>query len=90
MREIVSFTYEPANGGNVCRITVTEDGDGFAVRWSDLVANEWVERFETLATALARVSALVHCGANGWQRGFTTDAYAFQVAAESFFGEVTA
>jgi hypothetical protein len=69
---------------------VTEDGDGFAVRWSDLVANEWVERFETLAVAFARVSALVHCGANGWQRGFTTDANAFQIAAESFFGEVTA
>jgi hypothetical protein len=88
MRQIVSFTYEPANGANACRITVTEDGDGFAVTWSDFVANEWLERFGSLSVALVRVATLIRCGESQWQRGFVSDAPAFETSASLFLAGV--
>jgi hypothetical protein len=87
--EILSFIYEPSERGNVCQITVGSDADGYLVEWHDFVANDWIERFDSLAVALARVAALVHCGSSDWAQGFATDAKAFAVVAEQFLDEVT-
>ena len=89
MSEILAFTYEPSERGNVCQITVSSDADGYSVEWHDFIANDWVERFDSLAVALARVAALVHCGSSDWASGFATDAQAFSVVADSFLTEVT-
>ena len=90
MTEIVSFTYEPSEHGNACQITVSSDETGYLVEWHDFVANDWLERFDSLAVALARVSALVRCGESDWASGFAGDAKAFSVVADSFLTEVTA
>jgi hypothetical protein len=88
-REIVSFVYEPPTGAGATHVTVYDGGNRFSVIWSDLIANEWEEHYDSLAVALVRVSALIHCGANGWKRGFTSSAEEFQGAAESFLQGVT-
>ena len=88
MSEILSFTYEPSGGGNACAITLSRAGDGFVLRWSDFVANEWEENYGSLSVALVRVAALVRCGESGWAQGFVSDAQAFQVAAGWFLAGV--
>lgn len=86
---VFSFVYEPSEHGNACQITVSSDDIGYSVEWHDFVANDWVERFDSLAVALARVAALVHCGSSDWASGFATDSQAFSVVADSFLTEVT-
>ena len=88
MSEILSFTYEPAGGGNACAITVSRAGDGFVLRWGDFVANEWVENYGSLSVALVRVAALVRCGESQWAQGFISDAQAFDVSAGLFLAGV--
>lgn len=84
--EILNFTYNDSG------ITVSQlDEDYFAkyeVRWTDFVANEWVEVYPELSDALARVSALVKCGESDWNKGFIHNSKDFQFQAELFFGRV--
>lgn len=84
--EILNFTY------NESGITVSQlDEDYFAkyeVRWTDYIANEWVEVYHDLSDALARVSALVKCGESDWSRGFAQNVNDFVGQAELFFAKV--
>jgi hypothetical protein len=84
--EILNFTYNDSG------ITVSQlDEDYFAkyeVRWTDFIANEWVETYHELSEALARVSALVKCGEGDWQRGFLQQQNDFVAQAHDFFGKV--
>lgn len=84
--EIFTFTYNDSG------ITVSQlDEDYFAkyeVRWTDFIANEWVEVYHDLSDALARVSALVKCGESDWSKGFAQDNKGFVGQAELFFSKV--
>jgi len=84
--EILNFTY------NDCGITVSQlDEDYFAkyeVRWTDYIANEWIEVYLELSDALARVSALVKCGESDWSKGFAHDNKDFHFQADEFFAKV--
>ena len=88
MSEILTFTYEPSGGGNACSITLSRSSDGFVLRWSDFVANEWEENYGSLSVALVRVAALVRCGESDWAKGFMSDAQAFEVSAGLFLAGV--
>lgn len=84
--EILNFTY------NESGITVSQlNEDYFAkyeVRWTDFVANEWIEVYLELSDALARVSALVKCGESDWSKGFVHNNKDFHLQADEFFAKV--
>ena len=61
--------------------------DGYSLWWTDYVANDWLEWYPTLSMALARTAALLHCGENDWNIGFTSTS--FPEAAALFFKEIT-
>jgi hypothetical protein len=60
-------------------------GSAFDLRWTDYVANEWAEPFESLSAAVARLAALIYCGEADPERMFTTDDPAQFAAAVAEF-----
>ena len=61
------FYVSIGNGSASVSVRTGSDGRGFL--WStDYVANDWLEVFPTLATALGRFALLVACSANDWAR----------------------
>lgn len=86
--EVIKFVY------NECEISVHQVGeepyfDKYQVRWTDFVANDWVETYHDLSDALARVSALVKCGESDWGRGFSVGSEDFHKYSHEFFNKVT-
>lgn len=53
-------------------VNIHKTGDGFTIKWSDNVANEWRENYPTLSAALTRAAVLAVCGENSWDKSFTT------------------
>lgn len=45
----------------------------FTVQWTDFVANDWCEVYETLSEALGRVALLSACQESNWDIGFRDD-----------------
>lgn len=61
--------------------------DGYILRWTDYVANEWSESLPTLGLALLRLAALEHCRAT--ERFFAHDRVLFIQAGERVLGQLT-
>lgn len=47
------------------------DDSGY-LTWNDGVANEWIEHFEKLSHAIARLAHLQHCAESAWKQGFAS------------------
>lgn len=45
----------------------------FTLQWTDFVATDWCEVYESLSQALARLSLLSACQESGWDVGFQDD-----------------
>ena len=63
------------------------DDSGF-IRWTDHVANEWIEHFSTVSIAMMRLAALQACGEDSWEQGFTHTPKGFERIADKFVSEV--
>lgn len=62
----------------------------FAVRCFDYVINEWIEVYETLAIALARVAVLAECVESDDTLAFARESVSFAHKAKDFIeSEVT-
>lgn len=65
--------------------------NGYVLKWTDFVANEWREEYGTLAQVLLRLAVLVQCGENDWEMGFTeSEPSEFYETASRFFAEQVA
>lgn len=49
----------------------------FTLEWTDYVANDWCEVFDTLSVALARLAVLAKCEEHDWDVFMTHDASGF-------------
>ena len=70
-------------------VKVGTNGDQFSLCWTDNVCNEWVENYPTMSLALARFTALIHCGESGWEKGFSAYGDEFVAAADKFLSTGT-
>jgi len=67
-----------AIGDGSASVSVRSGADGRGFLWStDYVANDWLEVFPTLATALGRFALLVACSANDWTPMYKWDSEKF-------------
>lgn len=66
---------------------VAADGGGYTIEWTDFVAQEEAERYDTLAAALARVALLAECATSDWYRMFRSNAADFATAWSAFAAE---
>lgn len=86
---VLSYNHEQVG------VIVMAVGTKVELLWTDHVANEWTETFETLPLALARLATLIHCVENGrmfsdpTEGGGETPAE-FVQAATRFLDSVTA
>ena len=46
--------------------------DSAFLRWDDGVANEWIEHYEKLSHAIARLAHLQHCAETAWKQSFNS------------------
>ena len=69
-------------------VTATDVHVVYEVRWTDFLANEWVENFYALSYAIARVSALVNCEEYKWRKGFAQGLIGFVNEVDVFFNNV--
>ena len=53
----------------------------FVLWWTDYVANDWTERFESLPLVMLRMTALLACEESDWSKGFTTDPENFSITS---------
>ena len=60
-----------------------QDLNGYWLMWGDGVANKWVEHFDTMPLALARLAVLDYSVESG--DGFADSAKEFAVKANEFF-----
>jgi beta-mannanase len=51
-------------------IRYIHEGDKVELWWTDYVANDWSEIFDTLAEAFTRCALLLECMYSGWELGF--------------------
>lgn len=81
------------NNGSAAKVTISYDdqNDHYRLECDDLVANVWVETFENLSLALARMALLARCGEENWNSVFRFDAddASFTNRAKAFFREQT-
>jgi hypothetical protein len=59
-----------------------QDLNGYWLMWGDGVANEWVEHFDTMPLALARLAVLEYSATQ--EKGFAESANEFAVNANAF------
>jgi hypothetical protein len=45
----------------------------FTIQWTDFVANDWCEVYDSLSEALGRLALLSACQEDGWEIGFRDD-----------------
>ena len=79
----VKLTTDQFTASIVEIVASLEDLKGFWLMWGDGVANQWVEHFDTIALALARLAVLEHSVESG--KGFADSAKEFAVKANDFF-----
>ena len=65
-------------------ITITKLDREYEFKWTDGVANEWVEHYPLLSLAFVRLGALVSCAEHDWNKGFATDNNDFVLNASLF------
>jgi hypothetical protein len=58
-------------GGYAFTISQGSDDSAYLV-WNDGVANEWMEHFEKLSHAFARLAHLQACAESDWEKGFAS------------------
>lgn len=84
--EIV-LTYQNDTVGTV----IVAIGSRFDLRWTDYVANDWTEPFESLSAAVARLATLIYCLESDPERMFSTaNPDQFAVTAAEFLHANTA
>lgn len=52
-------------------ISLGADDSAF-IMWSDHVANEWIEHFEKLSHAIARLAHIQHCAETAWRQSINS------------------
>jgi hypothetical protein len=77
------FSVAIGDGSAGVNIRTGADGRGF-LWWTDFVANDYLEVFPTLASALGRFAALVACSQNEWSRMFAGDSAKFAEVWSAF------
>jgi hypothetical protein len=65
-------------------VNITKIDREYELRWSDGVANEWVEKYPLLSLAFVRVGALIHCAEQDWEVGFNNSNNDFVLNASLF------
>lgn len=58
--------------------------DSAYLRWDDGVANEWIEHYEKLSHAFARLAHLQSCAESNWEKGFASHPRYFAQQFEIF------
>lgn len=68
-----------------CGVTIYKGADdsGF-IRWTDYVANEWCEHYQTVACCFARLAMLYICAESNWVKGFATKPQEFAETLDIF------
>lgn len=61
---------------NECIASITEGKSNFDLHWTDGIGS-WLEEYEDLSTALARLAVLAHCSESAWELHFTHTAQEF-------------
>lgn len=74
-------------GDVTAQISKGVDDSGF-IRWTDHVANEWIEHFSSVSIALMRLAALQACGETCWETVFVHTPKGFERIADKFVNEV--
>jgi hypothetical protein len=69
--------------GQNLRAEITDEEDGYALSWTDYVANDWTEVYLDLPVAVARLAVLVAID----QETFGPDATFFAQTSEPAFAE---
>lgn len=75
------FVYDM--GDVTALISQGADDSGF-IRWTDHVANEWIEHFPNVSLAIMRLATLQACGENSWEKGFVHTPKGFARVADEF------
>lgn len=79
------FVFQMHDGVTAC-ISQGVDDSGF-IRWTDNVVNEWIEHYESVSMALARLAVLQECAQGDWLQGFHQNPAEFTQVARKFFQE---
>lgn len=56
----------------------------YSLWWTDFVANDYTETYDSLPIALAVLAVLLACGDSDWERFFKHDTQDFSVLAQDF------
>lgn len=87
---VVDTVLVSPHGSDVGVKLTAATGGGYDLWWTDFVANDWTEHYDTLAPALARLALLAHSAAGDWHDcWFENDPDGFAASWASFAaGEV--
>ena len=65
-------------------VELHETDGKYSLWWTDFVANEYTETYDSLPVTLARLAVLLACGDSDWERFFKHDNKDFIVLAQDF------
>ena len=65
-------------------VEIHENDGKYSLWWTDFVANDITETYDSLPIALARLAVLLACGESDWERFFKDDNEDFGVLAQDF------
>jgi hypothetical protein len=65
-------------------IELHENDGKYSLWWTDFVANDYTETYDSLPVALAGLAVLLACGDSDWERFFKHDNQDFSVLAQDF------
>ena len=73
-------------GDYAFKISQGSDDSAYLV-WNDGVANEWMEHFEKLSHAFARLAHLQACAESAWEKGFASHPRYFANEFDKFINQ---
>ena len=65
-------------------VELHENDGKYSLWWTDFVANDYTETYDSLPIALAVLAVLLACGDSNWERFFKHDNQDFSVLAQDF------
>lgn len=65
-------------------VELHENDGKYSLWWTDFVANEYTETYDSLPVALAGLAVLLACGESGWEKMFKHTNEDFSVLAQDF------
>jgi hypothetical protein len=93
MKIFKDFATDKENGTSLCffiqekyqvGIQIHEADGKYSLWWTDFVANEYTETYDSLSVAMAGLAVLLACAESDWDRFFKHTNEDFSVLAQDF------